>query len=93
MSRPVISLWWWNRSNFWVVWNFNEGVRENLGTIYHELFTLLAPGTGGMGCVCEGYQERATRRWPGWFWRNRWWNQHLKECPVERDEHGNVIRP
>jgi hypothetical protein len=53
---------------------------------------LLAPGTGeGYGCVC-GWQHPRGHWWPFWFFHNRIWDAHLRDCPVERDANGEVIR-
>ena len=87
---PLITLQWFQRTGFWVLWDFNQTHRENLMILRYTLRTLISAGTGGSGCVC-GYEEPLTRRWPGWFWHNRYWDAHVQTCPLERDEQGNVI--
>lgn len=86
----MICLQWPGRSNFWILWSFHETPGYNLRSWGYQLRSLVALGTGSRGCVC-GWKEPVTKRWPSWFWRNKFWNAHVKDCPVERDEQGNVV--
>lgn len=90
----MITLWWPHRpGTFYIIWDGNESLKWNLSMTWAQL-RRWGPyhGVDGIGCVCGGYAQPKTRRWPYWLWSNYYWDQHVKICPVPRDEDGHVIK-
>jgi hypothetical protein len=79
-------------SSFILLWDFGCTPKDNLLGLARGLRGAWSTFDGvGVGCICD-WEMANTAHWPAWFWHKRWWDRHVKVCPVPRDEFGNMIR-
>jgi hypothetical protein len=87
-----IALHWPRSRRMTIIWFGDMSVWQNVKLWSYQLWhQLVDVGTdSSMGCVC-GWECPKTWRWPAGYWYRRFWNEHVLDCPLERDEKGNLI--